>query len=211
MHLPHLSHPKRSGFSASSRALAHRASRPVLAICMATLAALQACSPKDDEQAAATESIAPALPASGTASEAMAAVDKPGSFTADATANPEGGDAAVPADVVRTFTALTDRYGILRKYLQVKPGLDDAALTALARTLHGAEPETWFWLLDDDAQAPALIEALPRTAQGDNTGYPIDWVQAHTVANLRMEVNPDGGERWVLARGWGSDVITTLD
>jgi len=128
-----------------------------------------------------------------------------------AATKPPSSDDTSPAAVVRTFVALKDRYGILRKYIQVRPGMDDEALKALAAELHRQEPQTWFWLLDDDAQAPALIESLPRTAKGDNTGYPIKWVQAHTVAHVQMEVQPGGGERWVLARGWGSDVITTLD
>lgn len=112
---------------------------------------------------------------------------------------------------VKEFGAVTDRYGFERKYVQVAVGLSETQLIELAQRLHAREPETWFWMLDDDAQAAQMMEALPRTAQGDMSGYPREWVEQHTVAHVVMELVPGGDRRWVLARGTGSEVMTVLD
>jgi hypothetical protein len=66
-------------------------------------------------------------------------------------------------------------------------------------------------MLDDGAQAVQMMEALPRTAQGDMQGYPGDWVEQHTVAHVVMELVPGGGRRWVLAKRSGSDVLAVLE
>lgn len=112
---------------------------------------------------------------------------------------------------VKLFGEFTDRYGYRRRYVQVAPGLDDAQVVTLAGRLHAGEPDTWFWLLDDDALAQQMMKTLPKTADGDLSGYPLDWVKAHTVAQIALELMPGGGKRWVVYRGAGSDVMEVLD
>jgi hypothetical protein len=111
---------------------------------------------------------------------------------------------------VKALGEFTDGYGFLRKYVQIAPGLSDAQLIDLARRLHALEPKTWFWMLDDGAQAKQMMEALPRTAEGDFSGYPRKWVEQHTSAHIVMEIVPRRGRRWVLAKGSGGDVMATL-
>ncbi len=146
------------------------------------------------------------VPATAAATTATAATGQ-----APATADRGASTPSPYAAEVKALGQVTDRFGFERKYVQVAPGLDDAQLADLARRLHALEPETWFWMLDDGSQAAQMMEALPRTAQGDMTGYPADWVERHTVAHVVMELVPGGGRRWVLAKGSGSDVIAVLE
>lgn len=112
---------------------------------------------------------------------------------------------------VKVLGEFTDRFGFKRKYVQVTAGLTDAQVIALAHRLHALEPETWFWMLDDDTQAKQMMTTLPNTAQGNYQGYPLKWVEQHTVVHVVLQLVPHAPKRWVLIKGDGeSDVIAVL-
>ena len=90
--------------------------------------------------------------------------------------------------------------GFERQYYLIPQGMSRAEFVELAEAVHEFNPETWLWFLDDDAQVPALLKALPRLAKGDDAGFPLAWVAAHTVGHSVVEV--DGESRtWVLYEG----------
>lgn len=110
--------------------------------------------------------------------------------------------ATATAAPLRTLGEYTDPHGIRRLYLLVSPNLSDAQIMTLAQAVHAKEKNAWLWLLDSDEKAAQMMEALPRTAQGDMAGYPGTWVQAHTVAHSQQELLPKGaGKRWALYKG----------
>ena len=109
---------------------------------------------------------------------------------------------AAAAAPLRTLGEYTDPHGIRRLYLLVSPNLSDAQIMTLVQAVHAKEKNAWLWLLDSDEKAAQMMEALPRTAQGDMAGYPGAWVQAHTVAHSQQELLPKGaGKRWALYKG----------
>ncbi len=153
---------------------------------------------------------APSTANAGEALPTVAAMQVP--IDASTPVAPDAKQAPSPyAAEVKALGQIRDRFGFERKFVQVAPGLDDAQLVNLAKRLHALEPEAWFWMLDDGTQAAQMMEALPRTAQGDMQGYPADWVERHTVAHVVMELMPGGGKRWVLAKRSGSDVLAVLE
>ena len=112
---------------------------------------------------------------------------------------------------VKVLGDYTTRQGLKRRYLQVPVGFSDAEIVALLRRLHGEQPALWFWLLDDDSQWPQLLAALPQAEAGNYDDYPLDWVETHAVANLALELTPEG-RRWVVMRGASrSDRLAVLD
>jgi hypothetical protein len=111
---------------------------------------------------------------------------------------------------VSLLGTFTDRRGFVRKYVRVTSGISDKQVIDLARKLHKIEPKTWFWMLDDDSQSRQLMATLPRVEQGDDTGYPLEWVKRHSVAHVYPLSTPSG-RRWVVAKGWGSDALATLE
>ena len=80
--------------------------------------------------------------------------------------------ATAAAAPLRTLGEYTDPHGIRRLYLLVSPNLSDAQIMTLAQAVHAKEKNAWLWLLDSDEKAAQMMEALPRTAQGDMAGYP---------------------------------------
>lgn len=172
------------------------ASRLLFIAVFMSVACLGACArPASTAAGDATPTATPAASAVPAAAAAQDVQQAPSPYTAE----------------VKVFGQVTDRFGFVRKYVQVAPGLDDTQLVDLGKRLHALEPKTWFWMLDDGAQAAQMMEALPRTAQGDMQGYPGEWVEQHTVAHVVMELVPGGGKRWVLAKRSGSDVMAVLE
>lgn len=144
--------------------------------------------------------------------------DNPGTSAASANAEPSAAAtvtapeaAASPYDAeVKALGTFTDRNGFLRKYVLVAPGLSDRQLLTLARRLHRIEPDTWFWFMDDDGGIESLLASLPQTEQGDDSHFPVQYVQQHAVAHMQMNVGGANGRQWVLEHGAGSDVIAPL-
>lgn len=112
---------------------------------------------------------------------------------------------------VKAWGEITDRFGHLRKYVQVAPGLKEDQLVKLATRLHQGEPETWFYLYDDDAKLQDLVDSLPDTAKSDLSDFPVDWSQEHLVAQLVLEIMPEEGSRYVVYRGSSSDLIGVVE
>lgn len=112
----------------------------------------------------------------------------------------------------RPIGEFTDRHGFRRKYYVVPAGLSDAQLTELAQRLHAAEKNAWLWLLDSDEKARQMMEAAPRTQDGDLKDYPGQWVEKHTAAHSGLEILPHGkGRRWALFKGpYSGQLLTAL-
>lgn len=122
--------------------------------------------------------------------------------TSEGNSDMKTSSAATAAAPLRTLGEYTDPHGIRRLYLLVSPSLSDAQIMTLVQAVHAKEKNAWLWLLDSDEKAAQMMEALPRTAQGDMAGYPGAWVQAHTVAHSQQELLPKGaGKRWALYKG----------
>ncbi len=94
-----------------------------------------------------------------------------------------------------------DRLGFERIYVQLTPGLRDAQFIAIARAWHIREPKGWFWFLDDDEKSDEMLNTLPEVQQGNAANYPAEWVAAHSLGHIQMELLPGGGKRWTLMRG----------
>lgn len=103
----------------------------------------------------------------------------------------------------------TSRQGLLRQYFLVSPKLTDQQIVTIATRLHDDHPEAWLWLMDDDAQMPQLLKALPATERGDLSTYPSLWVDQHTVAHSVITVG-GGPRQWVLfaGAGTGTELVT---
>lgn len=94
-----------------------------------------------------------------------------------------------------------DRLGFERIFVQLTPELREAQLVAIARAWHIREPEGWFWFLNDGEKADEMLNALPDVQQGNAANYPAEWVAAHSLGHIQMELLPGGGKRWTLMRG----------
>lgn len=64
--------------------------------------------------------------------------------------------------------------------------------------------------MDSDSRVKQLLKSLPRTEHGDNSTFPVDYVQQHVVAHMQLNIGGSKGPQWILARGAGSEVIATL-
>lgn len=173
---------------------------PVLAKALLLAAALAGC------DRPSTTTSAPAVAASATAAAAS-----------EGNAMPAATSSSTPPAIapVRTLGTFTNRLGFRHLYLLVPTGLSDAQLVALAKGVHAREKDAWLWLLDSDAQADALLAALPKVEKGDAVSLPREWFRAHTRAYSVLEIVPKaqgGGRRWALYRGpyATEDLLTVL-
>lgn len=110
-------------------------------------------------------------------------------------AAPDSGNASA-----KPIGEFTTGQGLHRAYYLVSPGLSDAEVVTLAKRLHEQQPDSWLWLMDDEAQMPQLLESLPQAERGDLSNYPTMWVQQHTVAHSVITVG-EGPREWVLFKG----------
>jgi len=94
-----------------------------------------------------------------------------------------------------------DRHGFERIYVKLSPGLRGAKLVAIAQAWHVQEPQGWIWFLDDDEKADEMLRALPEVQQGNIANYPVEWVAAHSLGHIQMELLPGGCKRWTLMPG----------
>jgi hypothetical protein len=127
-----------------------------------------------------------------------------------AQANERIENAAVQGHVLGRFK---DRFGFERIYAKLPPGLSTKQLVIISRQWHRSEPNGWFWFLDDDGKAGQLLASLPETERGDLSNYPLDWVKAHSLGHIQMELLSGGGRRWVLMPGFerSGDPLAVLD
>ena len=104
------------------------------------------------------------------------------------------------AHVRRVLGAYTTPRNLHRKYVLIDAGLSDDRLVETARRLHRIEPDTWYYLMDDDSRFDEMLAALPKTARGDYADWPAEYVEAHFVARVMQVIQGDGeGE---VTRSW---------
>jgi hypothetical protein len=95
-----------------------------------------------------------------------------------------------------------DQFGFERIYVKLPSDLSAEQLIVIGRQWHSKEPDGWFWFLDDDGKAAQLLASLPETEHGDLSDYPAEWMKAHSLGHIQMELLPGGGRRWVLMSGF---------
>ena len=128
----------------------------------------------------------------------------------------EGPALSTAADSIAPPLMHWKQWGRINKYVRVKPGVSDAEMLELGRALHKAEPETWFWMVDDDSAIPDLKAALASNPDDAATVLAEEkskalrtWQFEHTKGRVTQftEVKDEKTVfRWGVMRGMGYDV-----
>jgi hypothetical protein len=128
----------------------------------------------------------------------------------------EGPALSTAADSIAPPLMHWKQWGRINKYVRVKSGVTDAEMLELGRALHKAEPETWFWMIDDDSAIPDLKAVLAGSpedagkAVSEEKGKALQaWQWEHTkgrVTQFTEVVDEKAVMRWGVMRGFGYDV-----
>ncbi|MFL6276202.1 MAG: hypothetical protein ACJ74G_13520 [Blastocatellia bacterium] len=113
---------------------------------------------------------------------------------------------------VRVLGTFTNRFKMVNKYILVAKGLSEAELVKMASSLHQAEPEVNFWLLDNASKSEQMLKWVKAYEAGKATAFdPVfEWIGDHTVANLQ-QWGLGSGKHWVLSKGIGMDKIADIE
>ena len=79
-----------------------------------------------------------------------------------------------------------------RLVVVVPPDLTDDELVATAQSIHDLQPESQVFFFDDTSQMDLYLAEFEKDPTGGSEDFPREWLSEHLVAQLDLQLVPDG-------------------